>query len=438
MKEVAVAQEQPTDSSGSVNPQDVQTSANQLVNLKAMEKQLREKLKQTNNDPFVLHKLGSVLYRQGNVLEARKLWDQAANRDENVADADVSIALELLSKGDIKATIQALNNAQKKNDKNPHLYLARGDLFFRKQNFDNAEAEFKKALELNPNLLVTHIWLGRYHQLRKNIDDAKKHFTIATEVAPDRAESWILLASIHFQTGEIDATLRSLQNAEMHDAEQQTAELRMANFYLSANDLLGARKYLLEAVQRKPDEMFSRLALADILIRLNLPQEAKEHLESVLEHDDNLKAIITLAELERHDANYDRAEALYRRGLKNEPDHIVLNNNLAMILLSSKPQNEETLKLAEIAMKGAAQNPGIQGTYVCALIDAGKSDEAAKALPTLIRQLPGDPWIRYAYGKLLHQQQLHDDAREQLEGCLILDEKFPRRQEVENLLSTLQ
>lgn len=432
------AQELPAESPGSVNPQDVQTSADQLVNLKAIEQQLRERLEQTNNDPFVLHKLGSVLYRQGKILEARKVWDQAANKDENVSDADISIALELLAKGDVKATIQALNAAQKKNDKNPHLYLARGDLFFRKQDFANAEAEFKKALELNPNLLVTHIWLGRYHQLQKNLEEAKKHYVIGTEVAAERAEAWVLLAAIQFQTSEIEEALNSLEQAEKHDFEKQLAEVRMANFYLAVNDVLGARKFLLQAVERKPDELVARLTLADVLLRLSRPEEARVHLEYTLQKDDNLKAIVTLAELERREAHYDRAEELYRRGLENQPDHVVLNNNLAMTLLSSKPHNEETLRLAETAMKGAAQNPGIQGTYVCALIDVGKTDEALKALPTLVRQLPSDPWIRYAYGKLLADQKRVDEAREQLEGCLILDEKFPRRQEVEELLSTLQ
>ncbi|MFN0198543.1 MAG: tetratricopeptide repeat protein [Planctomycetaceae bacterium] len=422
----------------SVNPLDPQSAANQLVNLKAIEKQLREKLVQTNNDPYVLHKLGSILYRQGKVLEARETWDQAANQDPNVADSDVSVAIELIAKGDIKSAAQALKTAEMKNPENPHLYLARGDLLFRQQKFEAAEAQFNKALELNPKLLVTHIWLGRYYQMRNNIPAALKSYTKATEVVPHRAEAWVMLSAIQFRMFDTAAAHNSLKEAEKHDPDHQLAEIRLANFHLANNDFLGGMKYLKQAAIREPDNILTHLALAEVLMRLNQNEEARPHLEQALTAEDNIKAVVTLAELERREGNYDKAEAIYRRGLKNQPDHVILNNNLAMTLMCAKPHHEEVLALAEIAIRGAAQNPAIQGTYACALLEAGKTEEAMKSITPLVRQLPTDPWIRYTYGKLLLGQNRKEDAREQLEGCLILDPKFPRKAEIEEVLLTLK
>ncbi len=422
----------------SVNPLDPQSAANQLVNLKAIEKQLRDKLVETNNDPYVLHKLGSILYRQGKVLEARETWDQAANQDPNVADSDVSVAIELMSKGDVKAAVQALKTAEMKNPENPHLYLARGDMLFRQQKFQAAEAQFNKALELNPKLLVTHIWLGRYYQLRNDIPAALKSYMTATEVVPDRAEPWIMLSAIQFRINDIPASYNSLKEAEKHDPEHQVAELRLANYYVTNNDFLGGMKYLKLAAIRQPDNYSTHLALAEVLMRLNQVDAAKTHLEQALKADDNVKAIVTLAELERRDGNYDKAEAIYRQGLKTQPNHVILNNNLAMTLMCAKPHPDEVLALAEVAVRGAAQNAAIQGTYACALLDAGKKEEAMKAIAPLVRQLPSDPWIRYAYGKLLQGENRNEEAREQLEGCLILDEKFPRKAEVEEILTSLK
>ena len=53
---------------------------------RATEQQLRKTLAEKGNDPFVLHQLGDVLYRQGKIREARKVWNEAARSEEHTSE----------------------------------------------------------------------------------------------------------------------------------------------------------------------------------------------------------------------------------------------------------------------------------------------------------------------------------------------------------------
>lgn len=400
------------------------------------EQQLRKKLAETNQDPYVMHTLGSVLYRKGNVLDARKLWDRAAAKDGNLAGANVSSALELLNKRDYNAAMLTLQAAQKQNPNDPHVHRVMGDIAFLRQDFGGAELQYQQALDLNPELMAPNVWMGRFHERRGDWNAAEKYYKIATELTPERSVGWILLASVHFSRDRINEALEDLKRAEATDKDQPPAELRLAQMYIGINDFIGARKWLLLAVERAADNVDIRVLLGRTLLQLKLNDLAKQQFEAVLEKESHPEALIHLAEIENKDQHLDRAIELYRRLIRDDPKHVIANNNLAMIVIQQRNATDEALRLAEVAWQALPDNPNVQSTYGCALLDAGRQDDAKKILSRAIRRIPADPWARYAFGKILVDEKDMENARLHLEGCLILDPDFPRKAEVESLLET--
>jgi tetratricopeptide (TPR) repeat protein len=403
----------------------------------SLEQRLRDQLAESKGDPLLEHKLGTVVYRKGNVLEARQLWDRAAATDANLAHADVAVALELLRAGDFDAARFAIQQAAKRDLKDPHVYLARAEMAFRQRDAEQANSAMQRAYEINPKLAATNEWLGRFHQSRGDWKNAERFFRNATEHEPQRINGWLLLAGQQFKRDNISAALESFQRAEEIDRDHRLAEARLGEHYLAINDRLGAIKWYGAAVEKAPDNIPLRLMLGRIQLRLQLNERAKQEFQTVLRRREDITALTALAQIAQGERDYEAAIVLYRRALKVEPNSVVAANNLAMLLIIQSQSPDEALTLAKAAFKQNPDSPAAMSTYGCALAEAGHADEAREVLAKAVRKSPSHSWARYSYGKLLMQAKAFDLAQDQLEGCLILDPDFERKDEVEELLEKI-
>jgi tetratricopeptide (TPR) repeat protein len=412
-------------------------AAQRLAALKSAEKQLRGKIKSQPNDAFLKSDLATVLYRQAKVLEARDLWDEAAAEDANLSNADISIVRELLRRGDISSARLALISAEEKDKQNPHLYLARGEMELAQKRIGSAEAEFKRAIELNPKLLHGYLWLGKLSESKQQLNEAAAYFTKATEVAPKRPNGWLLLAATLFRQNKISDSYKTLQSLEKTPSNQASAEVRLADFYLKSKDFLGARKWYLKRLARKPDEINTRLSLTDVLLQLKQFDSAAKHLEEVTQAEENTKALITLASIETRNKNYKKADGLYRRAIKADPKNVIAYNNLAMLLLEADPKSNDLLSTAKSALQYAPNNLLVKATYGCVLAEIGQSQEAKAILEEVVRLSPHDPWVRYYYGKILFAENRFEQARDNLEGCLILNSEISKKDKINKMLKII-
>ena len=82
-----------------------------------------------------------------------------------------------------------------------------------------------------------------------------------------------------------------------------------------------------------------------------------------------------------------RAINVFRKGLQEDPSHVLMNNNLAWLLATS-PSAElrngaEALRRARIALEVTeAQDPGICDTMAAAYAELGQFDEACRQAQT--------------------------------------------------------
>lgn len=417
---------------GIVRAQETTPAAAQLARREA---QILDKLKtQKQPDPYLLHELGTICYRQGKILDARQQWNEAANREPNLANAEVETAHELMTLKNLDAARVALDNAEEKNKDNPHVAVARGRLAILENDTTAARSHLERAAKLNPKLPSANLWLGRLNERTGDLAAATTFFQSATRLVPDRPDGWVSLARVHFNQENTAEALEALRRAEAISPESVTAEAQLAELCAAMNDYVGAMQWYRRAVARKPDDLALRRGLAVSQIRLGMKTEAVTQLEQVLKSEDDLNVVVLLAQLEEELVHPDRAEIYYRRVLKANPQHMVANNNLAMLQVKTGAAGPETVKLAEAALKAAPKHPLVMGTYGCALAAAGKLDDAREPLAQAVRKTPGEAWSRYYLAKALLAKGEREQARNHLEGCQILDPKFPHRDDVQKLL----
>ncbi len=81
-------------------------------------------------------------------------------------------------------------------------FLPLGDRQYRSQDFTGALDTYNRALELDPNNLITHYRLGYVHTQSGNLDKAQEHLTRALEIEKDFAPALAALGYVYRRIGE--------------------------------------------------------------------------------------------------------------------------------------------------------------------------------------------------------------------------------------------
>jgi Flp pilus assembly protein TadD len=120
-----------------------------------------------------------------------------------------------------------------------------------------------------------------------------------------------------------------------------------------------------------------------------------------------------LAETAAQAGQRELAETHYRQALALAPDHVGVLNNLADLLVSSRPQ--EALTLAIRAATQAPAEPAVLDTLASAQAASGQLDAALSTQQRAVAFAPGDPRLRLHLGRLWLDKGNKDKAREQLQ-----------------------
>jgi|GEM_PF-2755543 len=125
-------------------------------------------------------------------------WVQAVNAElmQALAAKDRALAEARAEIGRLKELIRKIWEANRRERVNSHYNM--GCVYKACKLYKNAEAEFKKALELDPNDAGTHYNLGvLYDDDLKNPEKARYHYERFLELAPDdkdaaRVREWLM------------------------------------------------------------------------------------------------------------------------------------------------------------------------------------------------------------------------------------------------------
>jgi uncharacterized protein (TIGR03790 family) len=143
--------------------------------------------------------------------------------------------------------------------------------------------------------------------------------------------------------------------------------------------------------------------------------------------------LVSLAQLEESDGQYEAAIARYQRVLEIQPNNVVALNNLAFALAVRRNAPAEALPLAKRAVTLAAQNARVLDTWAWIEHLLGNDAEAAKILAAAIKRDPqlADAWLHAA----VVSAALGDRAKaeSELKEALRLDPTLEQRDETKRL-----
>jgi tetratricopeptide (TPR) repeat protein len=235
----------------------------------------------------------AALYRLGRCFEAEgKIEESRANYEDSIAylptlEAYQRLSALLIRQGKDQQAAEvmerALNLKEIPHSTRYELYKACGNCWTRAQKSEDAERNFKKALEVNPAADEVRANLGVLYLQGHKISEAKRHFRDATASNPNNPQALSGLGSCCLAEGD---------KKSAHDYFAQSLQIELNNptaiFYLvkcayEIKSYAIATKILQEYIQIAPVNTNLLYSLAGLQFHLGRIAEAKATTSQILE-----------------------------------------------------------------------------------------------------------------------------------------------------------
>jgi Flp pilus assembly protein TadD len=257
--------------------------------------------------------------------------------------------------------------------------------YLRSGDYQGAEQQCRKALELNSGSAEAYYYLGLAMCGRKEYDEAIKYFSQAVNIAPGNSEMRTNLGSTFVAKGMLDEAAGHLHKALQIDPNDAAANFNLGVVMLRQGDKQGAIKYLSQAVQLRPDNYEAHYDLARVLDEQGDIDQAMEHYrQTVQRKPDHAMANARLGIALCAKGAFKEGLPYLSRAVDLDPGNVSVRYNLAVTLARLKQHDQAIAQWLQILR----QKPGDADTLSClaaSYAETGRLDEALKTLEEALR-----------------------------------------------------
>jgi serine/threonine-protein kinase len=317
--------------------------------------------------------------------------------------------------GNLDLAIQALQNSVQTDPRFALGYAQLGEAYRLKNRLDHnpnwlaeAQANCKKAAELDNRIPAVHVTLGRIHDLLGHHDLALQEFQQALDIDPHDAAALSGLANAYEHSGRTADAEAALQKAAALRPDSWDAYDELGNFYDRQGKFQQAIQQYQHALQLTPDNAQVYLNLGATYLDSGDPKlqgDAERALKKSVELSPSYQAYANLGALYLTEQRYGESVSSTENALKfNDHDYTVWNNLvLAYQWLNNKDKAEAArrrmLTLLEQEVKMKPQDAEAQAELAVLNARYGLTSEAESRIQTALALAPDDPSVLADVGK---------------------------------------
>lgn len=253
------------------------------------------------------YSLGRLLYRTGRTEEAIDEFQGALADKPDYAEARNHLGLIYAERGDLGRARASYEDALKIEPENANALNNLGILAARQGRLDEAEASFRRAVAAAPYDPTGFTNLGALLAQSGRGREAEEAFRRALALDANFGPARDGLARLSRDRGNLDAErLEAIRLARAGRTDEAVALLR-------------------SVLEREPEAIAARHALATTLLRAGRTEEAREELITILRHEPHdLPALRRMAMLERRAGRPQEALTYLDTALESSPEDVAL------------------------------------------------------------------------------------------------------------------
>jgi len=228
-----------------------------------------------------------VNYAYGRIRMGHQDYDEArkfllAALEERPASTDIINSLYLIDRreGNVEGTIERIEAGLAAEPDNARLYALRGNVALAQKRGEDAEADFKKAIDLRPEDLRAYESLARYYASTGRLEEAISTYEAAVAVRPKAAQLYHLLGVLYELAGKPKEAIRNYELAIRHQPNLGEAKNNLAYLFADADENLDrALDLAQEAKALLPDSANAADTLGWVLYKRGVPSAAISYLK---------------------------------------------------------------------------------------------------------------------------------------------------------------
>ncbi len=242
-------------------------------------------------------------------------------------------------------------------------YLERGKNYLAEENYNKAMIEFKNVLQIDPKTAEAYMYVGEVLKEKRDWPSAFANYKKAIDLDPDLVEARIVLAKIYVaqsnasrltgdeESGEAAAKLANEQIDEILSREPENLEglTVQAHAWVQDGERERAVQQLEKVIAQNPELPSAALLLAGLYDAEGRTEDAETVLvRAIVDEEGSVPLQKRLAEFYRKNGRLDTAEKVLRDIVSNNPELFESWVSLASFLAQSeqKDRAEEVLREA--------------------------------------------------------------------------------------------
>jgi tetratricopeptide (TPR) repeat protein len=254
-------------------------------------RQILHAMQYLSNDTNILRSAKGKLTPSDGQIEARDRtiswteYDKSLIRlllkhsSQSTAASLFNLAGKFYYQKDFDQSLQLISRLKKLKPASPAAHNATGVLLDELKRYDEAEAAYRKAIELNPDEATAYSNLGNLlsDENLKRYDEAEAAYRKAIELNPPLDFAHVNLGQLYFDLGKPQEAINILTEAIKLSLESARCYRQRGIIYQTIGDLETALDDYKKAIELQPDYGIVRMSLFGLLKKLGRNDEAKEH-----------------------------------------------------------------------------------------------------------------------------------------------------------------
>lgn len=400
---------------------------------------LRAVLGATPDSPDVIKMLGQAHRLNGEKQQAIDLFKTALN----LQPRDVELRLQL---ADLLLEVQQLNQAAKQLEMASALFPddvrileKRVMVYIQGQYLDDADALIAQLRKLVPESARNAYYAGLVAQAREQHEDALKRFDEALALKSGAIEPMTAKIKSYIALDQIDQAIAWLGATMNTMDDNPVAHNLLGELWLAKKNWANARASFNRCMELKPDWWVPYRNMALVEQGSADAKKAFAYLASVVDKVDSVPLRIESANYAMGLGDHDYAIGQYETVLATAPDNMVLVNNLAMLIITHKSDEDSLRRASELSAQLEGQsNPAFLDTAGWVHYTRGDYQRALPMIQQAARSAPEDPTIQYHLAMVFWGTSDRENTARHLERALETGKPFIDRDKAEKLLAEIR
>jgi tetratricopeptide (TPR) repeat protein len=255
------------------------------------------------------------------VAEAERLAREVLQKDANHIGGHILMADVLFAQDKREEALAELKRAIELDPKRIESTLSLAKYYIRINDSAKAEEVFRQAISSNDSSALAHSEYGKFLVQTGRGEQAESEFRRAVEVEPTNRDARFILASFYLVNKQLDKAEESYKVLAEFDKDKPEGRSILADFYSSVGRYDEAVAIYREIVAKASDYTRGRYRLAEIMLQRGDLRGASEQVEAVLKvNQRDMQALLLRSRIRLQSSDAQAAIEDLKEVLKQEPN----------------------------------------------------------------------------------------------------------------------